>query len=184
MRKVMLLILLLLVLLPTMVSAHTELESSYPKENEIITQPITEIILTFNTDLEKLSTLTLLDQNGQKIVLNTVVVEGNILKATLKSVLTNGDYTVNWKIVGKDGHVITRNYSFSVNIPEIPQEGEKIAPSPIPDAQSDVGKTNVELPPIKAESVSSRFNLMNVVWTGAGFLILVGVLYMVWRKRK
>ena len=85
MRKI-LFILTLLLLLPTTVFAHTGMESSSPKDKETVTAPLTEIVLTFNTNLEKLSTFTLLDVQGQKGV-DTIAVEGAVLKGALKTFL-------------------------------------------------------------------------------------------------
>ncbi|MCY9667396.1 copper resistance protein CopC [Paenibacillus alginolyticus] len=191
--KKIIFIIMLLMLLPTTAFAHTGMESSSPKDKETITGPLTEIVLTFNTNLEKLSTFTLLDKQGQKVNVDTVAVEGKLLKGSLKTPLPNGDYTVNWKIVGEDGHVIERSFTFTVNMPEqatvnMPEQANKTpeptsqVTEPTPSAPSGAADTKE---PVETAPVQTPSNAKNTfIWIGVGALLLIGIVGFTMRKRK
>ncbi|WP_415841047.1 copper resistance CopC family protein [Paenibacillus typhae] len=191
MKKAVVLILLLLFLVPATALAHTELKSSFPKQDEVIEQPLKEIMLTFNTDLEKLSTLSLFDENEKKVNVDTIEVKANVLSAALSTTLANGNYKIDWKIVGADGHVINQSFSFQMAVPILPEtetltgksfteeiivkEAPAQEPSPsIPqDDQIALNISNI------GSSSSSLF-----IWIGVCSLIVIAILAnRIWRKR-
>ncbi|MNP45975.1 Copper resistance protein CopC [compost metagenome] len=139
--------------------------------------------MTFNTNLEKLSTFTLLDAQGQKVNVDTVAVEGELLKGTLKTPLPNGSYTVNWKIVGEDGHVIERSFTFTVNVPELATaESTSQQPEPGEPALASTGDTEQ---PVQTAPVQTPSNDKNTfIWIGVGALILIGIVGFTVGRRK
>jgi methionine-rich copper-binding protein CopC len=188
MKKIMFIIMLLM-LLPTTAFAHTGLESSSPKDKETITEPINEIVLTFNTNIEKLSTFSLLDKEGQKVNVDSVEVDGKLLKGAFKTLLPNGDYTVNWKIAGEDGHVIERSFTFTVTMPEKtiqapqptqPTESSQTESPPTPtEAKQQVEETISEQTPSNVKSNRSTF-----IWVGVSALVLIGIVGFTVGRRK
>lgn len=192
MKKVIL-ILCVLMLLPTTALAHTSLENSSPKDMETVVAPLTEIVLTFNTDIEQLSTISLSNQQGQQVDVAAKTVDGNVLKGTFSDPLPNGEYIVNWKIVGEDGHVIERSFNFTVNIPEQSTEkdagpdDESPSPStPADDTPSEPANENQNEEPsnqtLPVQAPSNDNNLM--MWIGAGILVLVIILGLTMRRRQ
>ncbi|WP_127586391.1 copper resistance CopC family protein [Paenibacillus koleovorans] len=126
-----LLLLIVLVAFPTIASAHTNVSSSAPAANQTETNPIKEITLTFNTDIEPLSSVEILNEQGGKLTPTTVQVASPLIKAQFEAALPNGKYSVNWKIVGKDGHPVSGSYTFSV---QLPQPTATLAPSSSPSS--------------------------------------------------
>lgn len=181
MKKLILSILLFIFLLPATAFAHTGLESSSPKDKEIVTQPLTGITLTFNTNLEKLSTMSLVDKDGQKVNVDAVAVEGKILKGTLKSPLPNGEYTVNWKIVGEDGHVIERNFTFTVTLPD---DEKKVTQSAEPSPSSPSPPVDQQQTMETASDKTSSSDKSMLIWIGVGLLVLIGIVGLTRVKRK
>ena len=59
--------------------------------------------------------------------------------ATFLQPLENGDYKVEWKIIGADGHPIEGDFSFSVNVPVTEDSCEEQI-----ETQEEKAKTNVE----------------------------------------
>lgn len=53
----------------------------------------------------------------ESIPVDDIAVEDNILSGTLSTPLENGDYSVNWNIIGADGHLINGEVPFSVEMP-------------------------------------------------------------------
>ena len=97
--------------------AHTSLEDSTPKDGEVITEPIQELTLLFETKVEETSSINVLNSNGESVALGNFVIEDGEMWATFLQPLENGDYKVEWKIIGVDGHPINGEFSFSVNVP-------------------------------------------------------------------
>jgi copper resistance protein C len=117
-NKIALLSTLLLFIFGANVFAHSHLEESAPKNGEIVTQSLKDITLTFETALEPTSSFTLIDGNHTAIPLSTVPITGNQLIANVEDVLTNGAYTIHWKIIGEDGHPLEGDIPFTMNLPE------------------------------------------------------------------
>jgi methionine-rich copper-binding protein CopC len=117
-NKIALLSTLLLFIFGANVFAHSHLEESTPKNGEIVTQSLKDITLTFETALEPTSSFTLIDGNHTAIPLSTVSITGNQLIANVKDDLTNGAYTIHWKIIGEDGHPLEGDIPFTMNLPE------------------------------------------------------------------
>jgi methionine-rich copper-binding protein CopC len=117
-NKIALLSTLLLFIFGANVFAHSHLEESTPTNGEIVTQSLKDITLTFETALEPTSSFTLIDGNHTAIPLSTVSITGNQLIANVEDELTNGAYTIHWKIIGEDGHPLEGDIPFTMNLPE------------------------------------------------------------------
>ncbi|MBD8499631.1 copper resistance CopC family protein [Paenibacillus arenosi] len=105
---------LYLILIPTQVWAHSNLTESIPAIDAVVKEDVKALQLTFNTDILKGSTFTLANEAGQAIAVDTIQIDGPHLKGTTSVPLPNGKITVNWSIIGADGHLIHGNYQFTV----------------------------------------------------------------------
>lgn len=128
---------LLLLMAPQIAFAHTGLESASPSENEMIKEPLTEIRLKFNTDIESLSRIVLHDEQENEIAI-AVDINQDTMTGKLDKPLENGTYTVNWSIMGEDTHVIKGSYSFTVQAPveQSPEEETQLPDQAPPDSQT------------------------------------------------
>jgi copper resistance protein C len=117
-NKISLITALLFFLLGTNVFAHSHLEDSSPKDGAVLTESLKEIKLTFETNLEPTSTFTVADANGTSVTL-PVEIKGNQLVGVLQNDLTNGAYSIHWKIIGTDGHPLEGDLSFTVQLPAV-----------------------------------------------------------------
>ncbi|ASN05579.1 copper resistance CopC family protein [Virgibacillus necropolis] len=106
--------LLLSLFIPNIANAHSGLESAKPSAGANVEENIKSIELTFSTKIENLSTLYLINEEGNKLEPASIEVSDNVLKATYQNALDPGTYKVNWNIVGADGHPIEGKYSFTV----------------------------------------------------------------------
>lgn len=113
MRKLFLFLLGLLFLFSSSVSAHTGLESSSPADGDTIEEPIQDLSLTFETPIEQESSFTLKNESGD-VPLQNVQVKDNVLSGSADEPLVNGSYTVDWRIIGEDGHLMEGTYGFIV----------------------------------------------------------------------
>lgn len=95
------------------VYAHTGLTKSSLSDGEVITEDIYEVKLEFNTEIES-GTVKVINKENEEIGIN-VLVSNNGMTGGFMTPLDNGIYTVEWKIIGVDGHPIQGEYPFTVN---------------------------------------------------------------------
>ena len=141
MKKVVLFLLLFLFLSPA-VFAHTALESANPAEGDVVTEELQEMVLEFNTDLEQGSSFTVEDERGQEVPIGVEISEQS-MTGTLGAAIANGTYTVNWEIIGADGHPIEGTYAFTLEVSKdsVPSEGKEEAVPSTEDESADQGGT-------------------------------------------
>jgi methionine-rich copper-binding protein CopC len=87
----------------TQAFAHAELVSSSPPANGMAMPPPTELTLKFSEGIAAVKTGPL------KIDAN----DATLLIVPLASPLLDGEYTVNWQALAKDGHKTKGHYTFS-----------------------------------------------------------------------
>jgi copper transport protein len=111
--------LLLLAALPAAGRAHTRLESSSPAADAVLRTPPAELRLRFSAPVEpRLTGATLLGELGDTILVAVAAPEpgsGNrAFVVPVTTTLAPGQYMVEWRTAGADGHVIRGAYSFVV----------------------------------------------------------------------
>ncbi|QJU55402.1 copper resistance protein CopC [Herbiconiux sp. KACC 21604] len=132
-------------------SAHDFVVSTSPAADTTVTDPLTEVALTFNepplTDLQAGIAVEVRDPSGA-----TASGELSIVNATLSVPFTptaTGGYTVVWQTVSSDGHPVSGEYGFDYQGPVAASGGESGgAPSAAPDTAAP---TEASTPPATAE---------------------------------
>ncbi|MDQ8738398.1 copper resistance protein CopC [Paenibacillus sp. LHD-38] len=119
----------LLNVFPSYVSAHTKLQNSSPEPDAKVTIETKEIVMEFNTEVEPLSSFKLIKEGGNELTIGNTEIVDNRMIGTFVEGIPNGIYTVEWKIVGRDGHPIQGDFSFTVTVPIKTTEPSQ-APSP------------------------------------------------------
>jgi methionine-rich copper-binding protein CopC len=115
--------------------------SSFPSANSTVVDFPMEVMLTFNEELLKVgqenpNKVEVFDESGA-LVSGGSVLSGASIAAPV-GINGNGAYTVKYRVVSKDGHVIEDSYDFQVQSPiaiSAPIEEEAVSipsSSPIP----------------------------------------------------
>lgn len=184
------------ILLFTFVSsalAHTGLESSNPQNGEVLNEELKAITLTFEGNIEQGSTFTLQNANGETITVDNITIIENILTGDLSTPLESGDYTVEWSIIGEDGHLIEDSFTFSIEGPtsESTEEQNGAVTSEDEDSDTEVTtQTNEEEAEINtanpsentvAEQGEGNSNLLFII---IGVLIAIIIISVVFLARK
>jgi copper resistance protein C len=93
--------------------AHAHLETSVPANASTVAKAPAEIILTFS-DAARVTAVTLTKDGGpeQKIAKLPTEMASRIAIAVPK--LADGHYTVDWRVAGKDGHVMNGKFTFTI----------------------------------------------------------------------
>jgi copper transport protein len=115
-------LLLACALWPTPAAAHLKLQSSTPAQGDTVRTSLTEIRVTFTQAVEpRYTTLTLMDEAGLELALGTLVPVGTGKTREFVYRLTHpvvsGEFVVQWKTAGTDGHVVSGSFDFTVDIP-------------------------------------------------------------------
>lgn len=156
----------------TTVFAHSHLGASNPADGDIVTEPLQEITLTFDGQIEIGSYIDLQAAAGEPVEVEEIKIGDGSLIGTFTEALPNDDYTVNWSIISADGHPLEGTFSFTVNAPiaEAIEENDVIeAPVAVEEPASEPA-TNEQ-----AEDTSSLplgiIIAVAVIIVGAGFFL-------------
>lgn len=172
--------LVLLLCFPASALAHTKLKSAFPAPDATITEKVQKLTLSFGTRIENTSTFEVVDGAGKRVVPVTVAQEEKTMTGMLAQPLPGGAYTVNWSIIGADGHPTKGTYTFTVKLP-----AEQAAPAPA-IKQPEPQKAQVDPRPSKTEGSTEAANSSNpVIWIAA-ILALGAAASFIWLliKRK
>ncbi len=104
----------LLVAFASVAAAHTPLTASIPSAKATVSAPVKEIVLEFGGDV-RLTAFVLTDAQGDNK--KVAAVPANVAKKFTLAVeedLKAGVYTVNWRAVGADTHVVSGDFRFTV----------------------------------------------------------------------
>lgn len=100
---------------PGIASAHVALVSSSPQAGANLETAPTRVTLTFDGELDPTASgFTVLDEDGAEVGTGTVdldVADRNVLDGEV-TITQPGRYTVEWSILGIDGHEIGGSFSF------------------------------------------------------------------------
>ena len=103
-------------MLPSGADAHAMLHGSDPADGAILVGSPRTINLTFSEPC-RITSLRLLDASGQERPLRRADSRGMVLNASAAPTasLAPGDYRLEWRAMGDDGHVMSGAVRFTVN---------------------------------------------------------------------
>ncbi|MEH7235431.1 copper resistance CopC family protein [Bacillus sp. JJ1562] len=171
------------------VFAHSHLQESNPADGEIITEPITEIVLEFDGKIEQGSFIEVTTTSGQVVEIQDIIIGEGILTGTVSEPLANDDYQVNWNIMSADGHQLDGEFSFTVNAPDVETE-EEVAeePSETPEAVEDTTdgekQSTESQDEVSSDEAKEESSFMTVILIVLLIVIIAGGLTLLIKKRK
>ncbi|WP_158301742.1 copper resistance CopC family protein [Paenibacillus mesophilus] len=169
-----LLVSIMLLLTPIAAYAHTGLQSSSPARGETVDKPLNEIRMEFNTDIESLSTFEIRNGNNETLKLSGIGVNKSTMSGKLDSALPNGEYTVTWKIIGRDGHPVENKFSFAVKLAQ--QETPKPAESVSAGVNANKQQEAAPVPAANSNDGSSTLIATSILVAAAVLIVLFRVL--------
>jgi methionine-rich copper-binding protein CopC len=184
-KKVSFLSLIVFVISANQALAHTSLQESTPNDGEVVTEPIQELSLIFGTKVEQVSRVDVANSDGESIALGNFLIEEDEMWANFLQSLENGNYAVEWSIVGADGHPIEGAFSFSVDVPigeDLDKnlvETEKEEPKQVADNQES--STNQSKQEVEQINVPS-YVIPTI--TSILFVIVAGSVFWLMRRKK
>ncbi|ANU09664.1 hypothetical protein BBH88_04805 [Planococcus antarcticus DSM 14505] len=121
MKKIAILLILSIFSMPLIGQAHTTLSSSSPAEGDVVTEQLEEVVLTFGTVIEQ-GSLMALESEGTTYEFDEIVLSDKIMTGSIAEELPNSTYTINWKIIGADGHPIEGEMPFELNVETVAED--------------------------------------------------------------
>lgn len=181
--------LLVALLLPVEVLAHSYPTVSSPSSEEIITTEMKTIQIQFNTKIEPISTIEVHNEAGDSFPVEQIKVDHDTLTATLQEPLYTDHYTITWKIVGLDGHLVEGEIPFEVQYdPPAPiiEPEEETSPETDGSTEEEHELTNTveENQEVEAETIAaSEGSLFSYLLYGLFGILGLAILYTLWKKR-
>jgi methionine-rich copper-binding protein CopC len=125
----------------TPASAHAALLSSAPADGAVLTEPPTQVLLTFNQAMQDIGADIVVTHTdtGDAVPSATIAVNDAEVSMPLPSDLGSGTYQVAWRAVSADGHPIEGTFAFTLSLPvESPSPPASVTPTPTgpPDSQA------------------------------------------------
>jgi copper transport protein len=118
---------------PAAAFAHASIRGEYPQYRQRLSASPRQVVIRFDQTVDVLpKAIEVLDPNGRNLALQAHAVTRGIAARVLH--LPRGGYTVRWKALSNDGHVVSGVYTFGVRVP---------AP-PVMDAVGAQGPTTTE----------------------------------------
>ena len=101
-------------------SAHVEIASSFPERYANVNPIPTQVWIQFSGDLQSLegqavNSLEVIDSTGIAVNFDEPIIEGGKISTKISGQSAPGVFTVKYRVVGDDGHVIEGDYTFNAS---------------------------------------------------------------------
>ena len=187
--KFFVILILLFFSIPQNAFAHAQLIKEFPLGNSEIVDIPEKVSLDFDNqiiDLGSGNDLRVLNKDGVDVSTGDVTIVGANLSKSLSNTLEPGKYTVSYRVVSEDGHVVTGEYFFSiVESKTKTSASNKPEKSKVVDAIESQKKSDSDLDVHKEHNKNSSFlthHRTHIIWT---FLILITlVIIQLYRRFK
>lgn len=119
--------------LPALALGHAEFVSSAPADGEVVTEPPTDVVITFEGELQPEGSGFRVAGPGGEVSTGSVdleVAERNVLRGAV-SISQPGIYTVKWMVVAEDGDQQIGDFSFTVGDRAVPETNLAVSFEPM-----------------------------------------------------
>ena len=103
--------------MPAAASAHARLVGSKPADGAVLASPPADVRLLFDDQIRPPGGDLAVDAHGRSVLgdaAHRLAGNDRVLVVPLRPGLANGDYTVRWRVVSNDGHLISGVIAFAV----------------------------------------------------------------------
>ncbi len=130
--------------------AHSELLKSTPADGDRLTKAPRQVELVFGEGVqEQGGAIVVTDPDGARVdKASTFTTDGNVAAVALSPATTAGEYTVSYRVVSADGHVVRGTYAYELaGTSPSPSEADSTrsvaTPSPVAATGADEDSTGV-----------------------------------------
>lgn len=154
--------------------AHDSLVSMTPAIDSISYTAPTQVVLTFDEKISPAGNgITVTAPDGARVDVGTPKVNGDVLSVDIGPITLNGHYLVNYRVVSADGHPVEASAGFDVLIASLAATTKaKIDVNSERENKIDKGEGRSDF----ERDLSIGYYLL--------FAVLLGGLYIYWRRRR
>jgi copper resistance protein C len=174
---------------PAIVAAHAEVVRAKPAAGSAVTEPVSEVSVTYSEDLTDDSRLGVLDQNGVRIAVGRVdPANDRRMVATLNPAVLAGTFTVRSTAISTDRHIEKTQWTFRVAVPATPSPtaaGQSSAPAPSDAPTAEPSATPTASPTPRAlDSQAFSGSDVGLAIIAALTIITIGAAFLLSRGRR
>ena len=119
-------------------SAHVEIVNSFPEQYSNVNPIPTEVWIEFSGNLQTLegqavNSVEVIDSTGIAVNYEDAVISGGRITTKISGQSAPGAFTVKYRVVGDDGHVIEGDYTFNAS----PDYAAGQSPMPVSSAKEE-----------------------------------------------
>lgn len=185
---------LLVMCFSTSAFAHSHLHGSNPADGDVVTEPLNEIVLEFDGQIEEGSMIELTTAEGEAVELEDVVIGDGTLTGTVAEPLANNEYQVYWSIISADGHPLEGEFAFTVDaeVPETTEE-ESEEPAETETAEDEAAEEQAETEVAEDEQSTESAEQVNeeeesssmtvIIIVVVAIIVIVGLFLLMKRKK-
>ncbi|WP_017558122.1 copper resistance CopC family protein [Nocardiopsis baichengensis] len=171
-------------------SAHDVLLSSTPEEGDTLDTAPETVELTFSADIgDGGNAIAVNGPDGDDHATGGITIDGPDAEIGMEPLTEAGDYTIAYRMVSSDGHVIEDTVEFTVSDEAVADEqeaaseegGEESSPTPEDDGATDEARTQEDAPP--SSDPVSLFGPVGGAIIGIALLALVVIAIIRLRRR-
>ncbi|MQA82953.1 MAG: copper resistance protein CopC [Streptosporangiales bacterium] len=161
-------------------SAHDSLLATSPKKGAVVTTAPSTITLTFSDDVAKIAPTVILRGPDGKVTTDEPDVRANKVRTRVSDDLTDGRYTVAWRVVSSDGHPVEGTFRFTVDA------GEESSPTatPTPTTSTPTATRGEPSTTPASRGNDSTGSAIPIAVGLALLVVLVVVAVVAWRRRR
>ena len=108
-------------------NAHTHLQKSMPADKSVVTAAPSVVVLTFS-EAANVTALTLQKGADKAKPLGPLPEKAGKEVTVALPALTPGEYAVNWRVAGEDGHVMSGKFAFTLAASTVAPAGKPKLP--------------------------------------------------------
>lgn len=169
-------------------SAHDTLLSSTPAADSTSQTAPERVVLTFSGPIAELGNeVVVTDPDGVDVHDGDPQASGADLTVALVNDLPSGTYTVTWRAVSSDGHPISGDFTFDLDLPDSPADAGPAEPQPDSNDPDADATTYVTLSPEDEPTATVSENdggVPNWVWAiVAAVIVVIAALIVFWVRR-
>jgi len=171
-----------LLLVPTAAHPHSELIGAAPADNAILKAVPTQVSLEFNDDVQQQGgAITVTGADGERYdINNTFAASGTEATVDMRDITANGKYTVAYRVVSADGHVVAGDYAFRM------QGITTDSSNPTPSTSAAESPTAIVTPSTSPAAQQEDSGGGSVIWVlglGAIGIALIAAMIAVFTRR-
>jgi copper resistance protein C len=160
--------------------AHSHLSGSNPADGDVITEPLSEIVLEFDGTIEQGSFMDVTTTDGKDVEIEELIIDDGTLTGTVAEPLPNGEFQVNWNIISADGHPLEGEFSFTVNT-TVPESEEEAIEDPVEQEKTEIDDTTETAEQTMDDEESSSMTTILIVILVV--IVIVGFILLIKRKK-